>query len=262
MLIVKVPLLNALGRTKGCEKAPALVINALKEIYTNEYGKEPQFKTEEIKVNNSNIKESIETIQMKASEIFEKNQPVIFIGGDHTITYPLMRAFSDYFKNKKTGIVIFDAHADCVNNTPEPTHEDWLRTLIEKGFNPNNVILIGARNIDKTELDFLMKNPINIFPMKELFDNIRRSCDLIMEATRKFDSVYISIDIDVIDPAFAPGTGYLESGGLTSREFIYLIQRLKRLNNLKAFDIIEINPDQDLNNQTVRLGAKILGELM
>jgi len=259
MLIIKVPLLNALGKTKGCDKAPNLVFNTSKDFFSSESGKPLSFETAEIKVNNSNIKESNELIQKKAAEIFDKNQPVVFLGGDHSITYPLMRAFS---KKKNVGLVVFDAHADCVDTMPEPTHEDWLRTLIEKGFNPSNIILIGARNIDPVETEFLMKNHINNFSMKELFENLPRSCDLIMESARKFDNVYVSIDIDAIDPAFAPGTGYPEPGGLSSREFIYLLQRLKRLNNLKAFDIVEINPDKDISNMTVKLGAKILGELI
>jgi agmatinase len=259
MLVVKVPLLNALGKSKGCEKAPDSIIKAMEGIYTNESGKPISFETMEIKVNNSNVKESNEIIQKEASEIFEKNQPVVFLGGDHSITYPIMKEFS---KKRRVGLIIFDAHADCVHNMPEPTHEDWLRTLIEKGFNPADVILIGARNIDPVESEFLLKNHINNFSMKELFENLHKSCDLIMEYARNFENVYISIDIDAIDPAFAPGTGYPELGGLTSREFLYLIQRMKRLNNLKAFDIVEINPDKDLNGLTVKLGAKILGELL
>lgn len=97
--------------------------------------------------------------------------------------------------------------------------------------------------------------------MKELAENIESSCDKIMEEIRKFDSVYVSIDIDAIDPAFAPGTGYIEPGGFTSRQFLYFIQRLKLLNNIKAFDLVEINPEKDLKGITVKLSAKIIGEL-
>jgi len=74
--------------------------------------------------------------------------------------------------------------------------------------------------------------------------------------------LYVSIDIDVLDPAFAPGTGYREPGGLSSRDFIYLVQRINKIKNLKAVDIVEINPDKDIKNQTVKLGAKILSELI
>jgi len=99
--------------------------------------------------------------------------------------------------------------------------------------------------------------------MKQIFEQgIKETSHFIMEQVRKFDPLYISIDIDVIDPAFAPGTGYLEPAGFSSREFIYFIQKLKLLKNLGAIDLTEINPDKDFNGLTVKLGAKIIAEFM
>ena len=76
--------------------------------------------------------------------------------------------------------------------------------------------------------------------------------------------LYVSLDIDVVDPAFAPATGYKEPGGLTSREIIYLMQRINKIKNLRAVDIVEINQEKDKNfdNMTLKLGAKILAELI
>ena len=76
--------------------------------------------------------------------------------------------------------------------------------------------------------------------------------------------MYVSIDIDVIDPSFAPATGYREPGGLTSRELLYLIQRINKVKSLRAVDIVEINPEKDKEYGmiTTKLGAKILGELL
>ena len=74
--------------------------------------------------------------------------------------------------------------------------------------------------------------------------------------------LYLSIDIDVIDPAFAPATGYPEPAGLTSRQFIYLIQRIKKIKSLKAIDIVEINEKIEGKEQTIKLGSKILAELL
>ncbi|MBU2503631.1 MAG: arginase family protein, partial [Nanoarchaeota archaeon] len=74
--------------------------------------------------------------------------------------------------------------------------------------------------------------------------------------------VYVSIDVDCMDPAFAPATGYQEPGGLTSRQFLYILQRLNRAKGLKAFDIVEINPTLSGAELTVKLGAKILSELI
>ena len=83
---------------------------------------------------------------------------------------------------------------------------------------------------------------------------------MVMEKARKFENLYISLDIDSVDPAFAPGTGCIEPGGLASRELIYFIQRLKLLKNLRMMDIVEVNPKIDVNNMTSKLAAKVIGE--
>ena len=248
MLIVKVPAINGLGKTKGCEKAPEKIVRQLTNI-----------NTEEIKINNNNAEETINNILNEAPNFFNKNF-VVFLGGDHSISFPLVKSFNSL--NKNAGIIIFDAHADCMKPMKEPTHEEWVRALIEQGFDSKQIILVGLRNVDPQEIDFLRENKINCFWMKELVSDFKETADLITEQARKFDALYISIDIDVIDPAFAPGTGYVEPGGLSSKEFLYLIQRLALPKNLKACDIVEINPDKDINNLTVKLGAKIISEFM
>ena len=132
---------------------------------------------------------------------------------------------------------------------------------MEEGFPGENVVIVGARNIWPEEKEFLNKNKIQVIEMRQVYENKEDICDIIMEKVRKGDGFYVSIDIDVVDPAFAPGTGYLEPGGMTSRELIYFLQRLLLLNNFKGADIVEINPDKD-NGRTVKLGAKILSEMI
>ena len=92
-------------------------------------------------------------------------------------------------------------------------------------------------------------------------ENPSESCEVLMEfASGK--ELYVSIDIDVIDPAFAPATGYKEPGGFSSREFLYLIKRINKMKNLRAVDLVEINPDKDEKHDfiTTKLGSKILSE--
>ena len=83
-----------------------------------------------------------------------------------------------------------------------------------------------------------------------------------MSIAKEWDAMYISIDIDVLDPAFAPGTGYCEPGGLSTRELLYMIQRLKWLKNYEIADIVEIAADKDINNMTICAAAKIVRELI
>ncbi|MDO8516753.1 MAG: arginase family protein, partial [Nanoarchaeota archaeon] len=137
------------------------------------------------------------------------------------------------------------------------------RALIEKGFPAKNILLVGLRNSDKEEIEFIKKNKIKTISINQLQEDLEETCEVIMEFSHEKE-LYLSLDIDIVDPAFAPATGYPETGGLTSREFIYLIQRMNKIKNLKAVDIVEINEKEDkkFENITIKLGAKILSELI
>lgn len=268
MFVVKVPGINGLGKTKGCEKAGNEILKILNEIYSTEEGKAINTKLldlEEIHLDNSNLELTNDLIQKNAVKIFQSKHKTIFLGGDHFISYPLTKAFSDYCKKdgKKPYLIIFDAHPDCMEAAHKdyPTHEDWLRSLVDSNFPTDNILLIGVRNSYQDETVFLRKNKIKLITMNQLLEDLEGVCDAITEFSKGND-LYVSVDIDIIDPAFAPGTGYIEPGGLTSRQFIYLIQRINKIKNLRAVDIVEINPLKDKENLTVKLGAKILSELI
>jgi len=260
MLLVKAPILNALYRTEGCELAPDKIIGQLKDIFTNEEGKPLNFKIDEVKPNKLDIEESYSWLSKKASEVFSLQEFPVFLGGDHSITFPIVNEFRKKFSNP--GLIIFDAHADAMQEFKPATHEDLLRALISSGFPAKNMIVVGVRNIHPDEKEFMLKHKINRFTAREIFDNINAACDALTESARKFDAIYVSVDIDVLDPAFAPATGYLEPAGLSSRELIYMLQRLKLSKNLRAADIVEINPTKDINDMTSKLGAKIIAELI
>ena len=219
MLITRVKGINAMGKTSGCEEAPEKILKSLEEIRTNEQGKtidKRLLDLEEIHIDNSNLEETQKLIFENSKKIFSEQDKAIFIGGDHSISFPILQGFKETFE--EPFLIVFDAHADCITSgekIKEPTHEEWLRALIEQGFPPDNIVLVGIRNIWPQEKDFLIKNKIKIISMKELYDDIQGVCDMIMEKSRKSDALYISVDIDCIDPSYAPGTGYLEPGGLS-----------------------------------------------
>ena len=266
MYIVKVPGINGLGKTTGCEKSPNFILKELKEIRSSELGKPVDFNLldlEEIHLDNQNIEYSNKLIYKNSFKMFETQSKTFFIGGDHSVSYSLTRGFFDSCQNsgKEPCLVVFDAHADCMSPMKEPTHEEWLRKLIEDGFPKENILLVGVRNMWKDEITFLKENKIKIISMNQLQENLQDTCDIIMEFSQGKE-LYVSIDIDFIDPSYAPGTGYLETGGLSTRDFIYVLQRLNKLKNLRGVDLVEINPDKDTNNLTVKLGAKILSELL
>lgn len=269
MFIVKVPGINGLGKTKGCEKAGNAILEALSEIYTNESGvviDKRLLDLEEIHLDNSNLELTNDLIYKNAFETFESKLKAVFLGGDHSVSFSLTHAFLDYCQNneKEPCLIVFDAHADCMDLWAEnkyPDHEEWLSALIKKGFPVENVLLVGVRNMRKEEIQFLKEKGIKMISMNQLLNDLHETCDTVMEfASGK--ELYVSVDIDVVDPGFAPATGYCEPGGLTSREFLYIVQRINKMKNLKAVDIVEINPDKEGAKITVQLAAKILAELL
>lgn len=266
MFIVKVPGINGLGKTGGCEKAGNEILKFLKEIPSSESGKPIDVRLldlEEIHLDNSNLELSNGLIYKNALNFFRTQPKIIFLGGDHSITYSVVRAFLDSCKSQgnEPCLIIFDAHADCMPPMKEPTHEEWLSKLVEEGFPAKNILLVGARTIWQEEMKFLKEKGIRTLSMNQFVENLQDSCEIIMEFSDKKE-LYVSIDIDFIEPAFAPGTGYREPGGLGSRDFLYLIQRINKIKNLRGIDIVEINPDKDEDNKTIKLGAKILAELV
>ena len=262
MKIIKIPFSGgSLGKNIGCEFAPDKIIDFLKDFDLSEDKRYFSFVVDAVDINKDDFEATQNNIYEKALNAFDNKERVVFLGGDHSLTVPLFRAFSEKYSNP--GLIVFDAHADATTHTDIPTHEDLLSSLVNgKYLNPENVILVGLRNVWKDEEDFLNEHKIKRYTMKNIsYENTQDIADAIMETARNFDALYISFDIDVIDPAFAPGTGYLEPAGLSAREIIYFIHRLKNLPNIKAIDLVEVNPEKDIQDMTSKLAAKMILEM-
>ncbi|MEM4703180.1 MAG: arginase family protein [Candidatus Pacearchaeota archaeon] len=260
-MLVKVPFTNTKGAwregiSNDTVKGPNAIIKALKDIWMSE--------NYVLNVELINLEKNIREISSK-EKIFEEaknffqtvKERLIFIGGDHSISYNLVKAFSEI--NEDGGILVFDAHLDCMVSHKVPNHEEWLRALIERGLRPGRVTHVGLRAPCLEEINFA-KNRISIFSCKDIFKGFKGAIEEIIKKVKRFENLYVSIDIDVVDPAFAPGVAYPEPGGLTSREFLYIIQKIISLKNFKALDIVEVNPEKDLNGQTVKLASRIVVE--
>lgn len=267
MFIVKVPGINNGNENAGCSKAGNLILNELRKIKINEQGKivdADMLDLEEIHLNNSDLKLTNKLIYENSLEIFESKPKTIFLGGDHSISYSIGEAFLDYCKNsgKEPCLIVFDSHPECVSDEEEfPKNKTWLRKLAESGFPRENILLVGVRNSEHEENIFLKKERIQVMSTSHILEEIHEACDTIMEFSSNKE-LYVSLDMGIVDPAFAPGVLENEPGGLSSREILYLVQRINKIKNLKAFDIVGINPELDRDNLTIKLGAKILSELL
>jgi len=251
--IAKVPSsAGSLKRNEGCKDAPNCILQELKTIYSCEKGIQKDYSVSEILVNGDNVLECFSNLKNSSADIY--------LGGDHSITYACFQSL----KNSDAGLIILDAHPDVDECTDIPTHEDYLRKLIDEGLvKGENVILVGIRNYGANEMEFIKKNKIKNYSARSIFENgIQEVADSITEIASSFSEVYLSIDIDVADSVFVPGTGMPEPAGLSSREVIYLVQRIRLLRNLTKADIVEVNPSLDLNNCTSRFAARILEELL
>ena len=219
MFVVKIPGINGLGKTKGCETSGNSILRILKEeIFSNEAGKKIEFEKldlEEIHLDNSNVLYSNELIYKNSFNSFEEHFKVIFLGGDHSVSYSITRAFFDYVQNNKDKnngrepcLIVFDAHPDVMPLVDEkiPTHEEWLRALIEDGFPAKNILLVGVRNSDPAEIEFLEEKGIKQISINEINLDLESATDVITEFSSGKE-LYVSFDIDAIDPAFAPSTG-------------------------------------------------------
>lgn len=206
-------------------------------------------------------------IKQEALQKFYINKFPIFIGGDHSVTIPLQEAFYDYCKkeNKIPAIIHLDAHPDICYfyDGSKLSHACTNRRSIEYGYKTENITLIGIRGYEAEEVEFLETHP----ELKVYTANICYSYgieNIISDLKNKFSddyAIYLSYDIDINDPSFAPGTGTPEAFGPTSRMVLQLILGLFENLNIKAFDIVEVSPTLDSNDITSWLALKTMYEV-
>ena len=257
MKLIGVPFSGGgLGHGNGANKAPQIIREQLKELYADEDGQEVEFTYHELELDEQHIANSHEAIQEASAAQHEK---AIFVGGDHSVTCPLVEGFAK--RTPDFHFLVFDAHPDLMDDFRPPTQEDYLRVLIEKNVvRPERCTLIGLRNWDKEEVTYLKNKGITYYSMQDVFDKgIKAVMQEVLKAIGR--PVYLSLDIDVVDPVEAIGTGYLEHGGMSSRELIYALQQLKTTGKLARVDLVEVNPSKDINLMTAKLAAKCLVEL-
>ncbi len=196
----------------------------------------------------------LEMVQKITAELLQRNKQLIILGGEHLITLGTYMSFP-----KETGYLVFDAHYDLRNEYADIklSHASYLRRIVEKR-GAENIVHIGARAFVKEELAFLTENKIKTISDKDIREG--NGPRLIKDAISIFDKIYTSFDLDVLDPAFAPGVGNPESVGITSRELFDMIHSLGD-KQITGVDIVELNPTHD-NGATASIAAKIMSTML
>ena len=196
----------------------------------------------------------IDMVRKITKELVEKNKQLFILGGEHLITYGTYMSFPE-----NTGYVVFDAHYDLRDQYAgiKLSHASYLRRIVEER-GSDNILHVGARAFVKEEIAFLKENNIKTISDREIRQG--KSTEILKDFASSFDSIYASFDLDVLDPAFAPGVGNPEAVGITSRELFDLIYCFEN-KKVSGVDIVELNPNHD-NGSTASLAAKIMSTLM
>jgi agmatinase len=212
----------------------------------------PKVSAINVAINQSNIDESFESIEKTATKEFKNNNKVCAIGGDHSITYAMVKAASNVHKD--LSLIYFDAHLDCEDDFLPPSHEDVIKAIVkDKLVKPENILIVGARKWWPKEEEFVKKQGITVITPSEM-----KNADLSGFMTK---NNYISVDIDVFDPKVAPATNYTENDGLTLNEFQEFTQRMD-FKRIIGFDIVEVSPQLEKTKKTVTLASDVIKFLL
>lgn len=197
-----------------------------------------------------NAEEAFNKIHSEISKILKNKDRLLSFGGDHSVSFPIIDAHSDFYADLH--VLQFDAHGDLYDNFQDNpySHASPFARLLEKG-KIRSLTQIGIRTLNPHQLEQAKRFDVNIVCMKDLSPAIVHQLKA---------PLYISLDIDVLDPAFAPGVSHHEPGGMHSRQLIDIIQSISV--PIIGADIVEYNPVRDINNMTAMVAYKLMKELM
>lgn len=193
--------------------------------------------------------ETFERIENRILSLLEKRVVPIILGGDHSISLPAVRAFAKVYK--PLDILHFDAHPDLYGELygDRYSHACPFTRILEEGL-VKNLVQVGVRSITGEHREKAAAFGVKMIEMR----NMAERPSLVFE-----NPLYISFDIDALDPAFAPGVSHREPGGLSTRQAIDILQSLKA--HIVGLDLVEVNPDRDVTGITASAASKIIIEV-
>ncbi len=208
------------------------------------------------------VDQSLDQIQEALAEVLAADTFPVILGGDHSVTLPVLRACAA--RRGTLSLVHFDAHPDFWPGTPErPYHHGTVfRVAAEEGIiDPAASVQIGIRG--SRSAGIIEETRAAGFRLITTDEFAGQGVSATVEAMQRIATLptYVSLDIDCVDPAFAPGTGTPEVAGLTSREIVEMVRGLRGL-SLVAFDVVEVSPPYDSSEITAFLAANLVYELL
>jgi guanidinopropionase len=218
----------------------------------------------DVPTNPLDLDDSLDQIAKFYSRVRAAGAVPLSAGGDHLISLPILRGLAS---GQPLGMIHFDAHTDTYDSffgTSRYNHGTPFRRAIEEGLlDPKRVVQIGLRGAisEASNYDYAREQGIRLIFIEEVEE--RGVAEVMAEARSIVGDapIYVSFDIDVIDPSFAPGTGTPEIGGVTAREAQALVRQLRGL-NIAGADLVEVSPPFDQGGMTALCGATIMFELL
>ena len=256
--LIPAPLEITTSWQKGTKEAPTeiLKVSPNLEFFDEETEIEPQevlgFFTYPVPELPLDINMALEEISERIRETLVKKRFPVIIGGEHTVTLGSIKTLKEFYEDLK--VLHLDAHLDLRDEYLgcKISHATVIRRIYEMGI---PVLSIGVRTLCKEEYEFIKKVNFPLLWMKDLKENRNKSLKVIEDFIKE-GNIYLSLDMDVFDPSFAPGVGTPEPGGMSWYEFLQILKLVVRY-NLVGMDVVEVKPSLG-NTITEYLAAKII----
>ena len=193
--------------------------------------------------------------------------PVV-LGGDHSISYPDISAAAAHYPSGALAVVQFDTHADTATENwgVKEAHGTPFRRMVDEGLIlGSRLVQVGLRGYwpGKEEFDWARANGVRWHRMEEIIERgIDAVIDDVLEEVDGAEALWLSVDVDVLDPAFAPGTGTPEPGGMNTRELLRAVRRLVLARGLGGMDVVEVSPPYDHANITAIAANRVVLEAL
>ncbi len=203
------------------------------------------------------IEANLAAIEAAAGTLFRQGVFPVFLGGDHSITYPILKGLA----HPSVFLVHLDAHADFDSTFESPyTHGSAMRRVMKNGL-VSGIVQVGLRGLlsDKADVETARRHGARQFTA---FQVEEKGIGPVLEVIPEGAEVYLSLDIDVFDPTVAPGTGTPEPGGLSYRQVTALLRGIARKARIKGLDVVEVNPLYDPAGITALLAARVIIDVM
>ncbi len=245
----------------GARPSLALGVDPLVELRVVDLG--------DVEMPSGELERSIAALEDRVAMVARQGVIPIVLGGDHTIALPDITGVAHHVGFGRVGVIHFDAHADTGDTQLGSLygHGTPMRRLIESGAcRGDRFIQIGLRGYwpEPETLDWMAHQNMRSFEMSEIV--ARGLSDVLSEAIDRAmddcDAVFVSVDVDVVDPGSAPGTGTPEPGGLSSRELLDAVRRIAMSVPLAGLDVVEVSPPYDHAEITAYLANRVVLEAL